>query len=50
METKRQSSQWNSVTSPKPKKARQIRSNVKTMQIIFFDIKGFVYYEFVPTG
>ncbi|KAE9534118.1 hypothetical protein AGLY_008854 [Aphis glycines] len=50
IETKRQSSQWKSVTSPRPEKDRQIRSNVKTMLIIFFDIKGLIYYEFVPTG
>ncbi|CAI6344606.1 unnamed protein product [Macrosiphum euphorbiae] len=50
IETKRQSSQWKSVTSPRPKKARQVRSNVKTMLITFFDIKGLIYYEFVPTG
>lgn len=36
IETKRQSSQWKSVTSPRPKKARQVRSNVKTMLITFF--------------
>ncbi|KAE9537933.1 hypothetical protein AGLY_005905 [Aphis glycines] len=50
IETKRQSSQWKSVTSPKPKKARQVRSNVKTMLITFFDIKDLIYYKFVPTG
>ncbi|PSN32414.1 hypothetical protein C0J52_17540 [Blattella germanica] len=40
-ETKQQSSQWKSPASPRPKKARQVRSNVKSMMIVFFfDIKG----------
>ena len=50
IETKRQSSQWKSVTSPRPKKVWEVRFNVKTMLITFFDIKGLIYYEFVPTG
>ena len=32
------------------KKARQIRSNVKGMLIVFFDWKGIIHYEFVPCG
>ena len=39
-ETKRQSSQWKSPTSPRPKKARQVKINLKSMIITFFDIKG----------
>ena len=39
-ETKRQSSQWKSPTSPRPKKARQVKSNLKSMIITFFDIRG----------
>jgi len=39
-ETKRQSSQWKSPTSPRPKKARRVKSNLKSMIITFFDIKG----------
>ena len=39
-ETKQQSSQWKSPMSPKPKKARQVKSNVKSMIITFFDVKG----------
>jgi hypothetical protein len=32
------------------KKARQVRSNVKTMLIVFFDVRGIVHQEFVPPG
>jgi len=49
-ETKRQSSQWKSSTSPRPKKARQVKSNLKSMIITFFDIKGILHKESVPTG
>ena len=49
-ETKRQSSQWQSLTSPRPKKARQVKSNLKSIIITFFDIKGIVHKEFVPTA
>jgi hypothetical protein len=49
-ETKQQSSQWNSPNSPRPKKARQVRSNVKSMLIVFFDIQGIVHKESVPPG
>lgn len=49
-ETKQQSSQWKTPSSPRPKKARQVRSNIKSMLIIFFDIRGIVHKEFVPPG
>jgi len=48
-ETKQQSSQWKSPTSPRPKKATQVKSNLKSMIITFFDIKEIVHKEFVPT-
>lgn len=47
---KSQSSQWKTKFSPRPKKTRQVRSNIKTMLIVFFDIEGIVYYEFEPHG
>ena len=49
-ETKRQSAQWKTASSPRPKKFRQSKSRVKTMLLTFFDIRGIVHYEFVPTG
>ena len=45
VETKVQSSQWMGKLSPRPKKARQSRSNVKVMCIVFFDWKGIVHYD-----
>jgi hypothetical protein len=47
-ETKQISSQLKTPLSPRPKKARQVRSNVKTMLIAFFDAEGLVYHEFLP--
>jgi hypothetical protein len=35
-ETKLQSSQWKMPSSPRPKKARQLHSNIKSLLIIFF--------------
>ena len=49
-ETKFQSSQWKSPGSPRPKKARQSRSQVKVMLIVFFDISGVVHHEYIPKG
>ena len=49
-ETKQQSSQWKHPDEPRPKKARQSRSHVKSMLIIFFDCEGVVHYEFAPRG
>jgi len=49
-ETHRQSSQWKTPTSPRPKKARQVKSNLKSMITTFFDIMGIMQKEFVPTG
>jgi hypothetical protein len=49
-ETKQQSSQWKSPNSQRPKKARHVKSEVKSMLIIFFDIKGNVDKKFVLAG
>ena len=49
-ETKRQSLQWKSPGSPRPKKARQSKSKVKLMLIAFFDVRGIVHTEFLPQG
>jgi len=49
-ETKRQSAQWKTANSPRPKMFRQSKSRVKIMLLTFFDIRGIVHYEFVPTG
>lgn len=49
-ETKQQSSQWKHASSPRPKKARQSRSNIKSMLIVFFDYEGVVHHEYAPRG
>ena len=49
-ETKRQSAQWKTAHSPRPKKFCQSKSRVKTMLLTFFNIRGIVHYKFVPTG
>ena len=49
-ETKRQSPQWKSVSSPRPKKDRMQRLQVKAMLITFFDHQGMVHHEFVSQG
>jgi len=47
-ETRVQSSQWKSPSSPCAKKVRQSRSNIKVVMIVFFDLDGIVQTEFVP--
>jgi len=47
-ETSVQSSQWKSPSSPHVKKARQSRSNIKVMMIVFCDLEGIARAEFVP--
>ena len=49
-ETKQQSTQWKTPSSPRPKKARQVHSDIKSMLTMFFDNRGIVHKEFVPPG
>ena len=35
-------------TSQDPEKARQVRSNMKVVLIVFFDCNGVVHHEFLP--
>jgi len=49
-ETKRQSAQWKTANSSRPKKFCRSKSRGKTMLLPFFDIRGIVQYEFVPSG
>jgi len=46
-ETRVQSSQWKSPSSPHVKNAYQSRSNIKVTMIVFFDLDGIVRAEFV---
>ncbi|UYV77598.1 hypothetical protein LAZ67_15001667 [Cordylochernes scorpioides] len=50
VETKAQSSQWKLPHEPRPKKARQVLSNVKVLLTVFFDCRGVVHHEFLPQG
>jgi len=50
LETKRQSMQWKSTSSPRPKKTRVSHSKFKAMLIVFFDIRSIVMAEWVPSG
>jgi len=49
-ETKQQSSQWKSLTSPRPKKGRQVRSKTKVTLLAFFDSEGILHHEYAPDG
>ena len=49
VETKAQSSQWVGQGSPRPKKARMSRSNMKLM-LVFFYWQGIIHHELVPRG
>jgi len=49
-EIKQISSQWSTSSSPRLKKAWQVKSNIKTMLIAFFHIDRLLHHEFVPTG
>ena len=49
-ETKAQSTQWKHSTSPRPKKVRQVQSNVKVMLTVCFYSCGMVHREYAPQG
>ena len=49
-ETKAQSSQWKHSTSLRPKKAKQVQSNVKVMYTVLFDSRGVVHHKYAPQG
>jgi len=49
-ESKRQSMEWRSPSSPRHKKSRLQKSKVKTMLIAFFDSDSIIHKEFVPAG
>ena len=48
-ESKRQSSEWHTASSPKLKKTHMTKSRVKCMLIVFSG-KGVIHKEFVPRG
>ncbi|UYV84537.1 hypothetical protein LAZ67_X002498 [Cordylochernes scorpioides] len=50
VETKAQSSQWKLPHEPRPRKTRQVRSNVKFLLTGFFDCRSVVHHEFLPQG
>ena len=47
-ETKFQSSQWKHPESPWPKKAREVRTNVKVMLTCSFDSRDIAHHEYAP--
>jgi len=49
-DTKRQSLEWHTSESPRPKKVRMSKSKIKAMLICFLDSQGVVHKEFVPPG
>ena len=50
LETKRQSVQWKSASSPRPKRTHMSHLKFKAMLIVFFDIQGIVMAKWVPSG
>ena len=49
-ETKRQSLEWRSKGSPRPKKALMSKPKLKCMLVCFFDSMGIVHKQWVPAG
>jgi len=46
-ETKRQSMQWNHLTSPAPKKTKVVSSAGKVMVSVFWDAKGIAFIDYL---
>jgi hypothetical protein len=42
--------QWKQPNKPKTQESSQVKSQMKTMLITLFDIKGIVHFEFIPQG
>ncbi|GJQ64954.1 hypothetical protein Trydic_g7121 [Trypoxylus dichotomus] len=47
---RKQSQQWVEKDGERPTKAKISKSRLKAMLIIFFDIRGIIHREYVPTG
>jgi hypothetical protein len=47
---KTQSKEWKHENSPRRKKARNSKSKIKVMLIVFFDCHRIVHHEFIPKG
>ncbi len=50
LESKCQSATWFGPQSPKAKELRFKKSHIKTMLVAFFESRGLIHKEFVPTG
>jgi len=50
IQKKRQSKEWHTSASPRPKKAIRCKSKIKSMLICVFDSEGVLHSEFVPQG
>ncbi|UYV64875.1 hypothetical protein LAZ67_3002226 [Cordylochernes scorpioides] len=49
-QTKKQSLEWHTPSSPRRKKVCLDKSKGKVMLVVFFDYQGIVYYEFIKEG
>lgn len=49
-ETSAQSSEWRFKNEPRPTRVKRGPSRIKVLLIVFFDIQGVVYHEFLPEG
>ena len=50
LETKAPATVWPFPLSPRPKKARYVRSKTKVLLTVFFDKEGVVHHEYAPEG